>query len=356
MPKLFNLENFINYIEILKPVCHGGHLPAAIDVSNFIANSKPAKSMLLPYLCYGGKVSFDTTCLFKIHNANHYILLYIESGQCRISGGVSVDNAQTGSVILIKSPTDFVFESLTAHFVYSMYILSGATLDEYWDFLCSNSDHKNSVCEKTDSDKISSNISDCDKQNSNIRSKTNHIHIIPLSAEYVSDMTANLNHLLACDTPEAVFSEALLIQTFMTTLIAIGDNYALCSDTVSAGIPSGNKLPKHVALAKNIIESRYYEPLSLDELQSQVKINKHQLCRDFTRYLGQPPLKYLNHYRINKAVNLLLMTDDTIHSIGDTVGIANTTHFINLFKAQMGLTPQQYRNMYSIASRQIVKL
>ena len=324
MPKLFNFEDFINYVDILKPVCHGGHLPSSIDASNFMANSKPAKSRLLPYVCYGGRVSFDTTCLFKIHNPEHYILLYIESGQCRISGDVNVDDAQAGSIIMIKSQTDFVFESLTAHFAYHMYILTGATLDEYWDFLCNKSGYENPMYTK----------SDCDQAGFN--------------------MTTSMNNLLSCDTPEAVFSEALLIQTFMTTLIATGDNYALCQDTASAGSPSGDKLPKHVALAKNIIESRYYEPLSLDELQSQVKINKHQLCRDFTRYLGQPPLKYLNHYRIDKAVNLLLMTDDTVHSIGDTVGIANTTHFINLFKAQMGLTPQQYRSIYSIASRQIV--
>lgn len=321
MAKLFNFENFINYVDILKPVCHGGRLPAAIDVSNFIANSKPVNGGLLPYVCYGGRVSFDTTCLFKVHNPNHYILLYIESGQCRISGGVSVDNAQTGSVIMIKSQTDFVFESLTAHFAYSMYILTGAALDEYWEIISSHS---------------------------------TYIHITSLNQKYILDMTTNMNSLLACDTPEAVFSEALLIQTFMTTLISTSDKSLTAPDSACA--PSGVKLPKHVALAKSIIENRYYEPLSLDELQSQVKINKHQLCRDFTKYLGQPPLKYLNHYRIEKAVNLLLMTDDTVHSIGDTVGIANTTHFINLFKAQMGLTPQQYRNMHSIASSQLVKL
>ena len=356
MPKLFDLEDFINHIEILKPVCHGGHLPAAIDVSDFMANGKPAKSRLLPYICYGGKVSFGTTCLLKIHNANHYILLYIEDGQCRITGDVNVDNAQTGSIVIIKRQTDFVFESLTAHFVYRMYILSGAALDEYWGFLYSNSGYENSMCPKPDCDKSSFNISDCGKLDSNISSPAAHIHIPVINQEYILDMTTKLNQLLSCDTQEAVFSEALLIQTFMTTLIATGDNYARCPDTVSADRPLGDKFPKHVALAKNIIESRYYEPLSLDELHSQVKINKHQLCRDFTKYLGQPPLKYLNHYRINKAVNLLLMTDDTVHSIGDTVGIANTTHFINLFKAQTGLTPQQYRSIHSIASSQIVKL
>lgn len=327
MAKLFNFDSFTNYVDILKPVCHGGHLPSTIDVSNFMSNSKPVRGRLLPYLCYGGRVSFDTTCLFKIHNPSHYILLYIESGQCRISGDVNVDDAQAGSIIMIKSQTDFVFESLTAHFAYSMYIMTGATLDEYWG-----------------------------KQDSNINSPAVHIHIPSLNQEYVLDFTTNLNHLLSCDTPEAVFSEALLIQSFMTALIVTWDKYVVYPDTAFADLSSADRLPKHVALAKSIIENRYYEPLSLDELQSQVKINKHQLCRDFTKYLGQPPLKYLNHYRIEKAVSLLLMTDDTVHSIGDTVGIANTTHFINLFKAQTGLTPQQYRSIHSIASNQIVKL
>ncbi len=356
MAKLFNFDNFTNYVDILKPVCHGGHLPSTIDVSNFMANSKPARGRLLPYLSYGGRVSFDTTCLFKIHNPNHYILLYIESGQCRISGDVNVDDAQAGSIIMIKSQTDFVFESLTAHFAYSMYILTGATLDEYWGFLCSNYDYKNSVYTRPDCDSSSFNVSDLGKPDSNINSPAVHIHIPSLNQEYVLNMTANLNQLLSCDNQKAVFSESLLIQTLLTTLIAVYNKYDVFPGISSADVPSVDKLPKHVALAKNIIENRYYEPLSLDELQSQVKINKHQLCRDFTKYLGQPPLKYLNHYRIEKAVSLLLMTDDTVHSIGDTVGIANTTHFINLFKAQTGLTPQQYRSIHSIASNQIVKL
>ncbi len=349
MAKLFDFSSFTKYVDILKPVCHGGHLPSTIDAGNFMANSKPVKGRLLPYLCYGGRVSFDTTCLFKIHNPNHYILLYIESGQCRISGDINIDIARSGSIVIIRSQTDFVFESLTAHLVYSMYILTGATLDEYWGFLCSNSGYEKSMYAKSDCDQSSLNISDWDGQD-------NYLYIPSLNQEYILDFTTNLNHLLACDTPEAVFSEALLIQSFMTALIATGDKYAIYPDTASAGLQSADKLPKHVALAKSIIENRYYEPLSLDELQSQVKINKHQLCRDFTKYLGLPPLRYLNHYRIDKAVNLLLMTDDTVHSIGDTVGIANTTHFINLFKAQTGLTPQQYRSIHSIASSQIVKL
>ncbi len=323
MAKSFNFSNFTGYIEILKPVCHGGNLPLSIDMSGFTANSKPAGSRLLPYIRYGGNIVFDTSCLFKVHNSDNYILLYIKRGQCRISGHVNIADAAAGSVILIKKQTDFTFESLTAHFEYSMYVMTGALLDEYWSFLY-RSGSSETAC------------------------SSSYIHCCDLNGKYILDMTANLNNLLYCPTASAIFTEALLIQGFLTLLMSADiEHTSLLPGTFYASTLSADQLPKHVILAKDIIESQYYEPLSLDLLQSQVKINKYQLCRDFTKHLGMPPLKYLNHYRIDRAVSLLVMTDDTIHSIGETVGITNTTHFINLFKTQTGLTPQQYRNVYT---------
>lgn len=313
----FNFSSFSDYIDILKPVCHGGHLPSSIDMSDFIANNKPVKSNIIPYICHGGNIILDSSCLFQIHNPGYYILLHIKSGQCRISNNISIASAATGSVIIFSNQADFIFESLTAHSEYSLYILTGTLLDEYWSCLC-----RPGFLEAGCNDYF--------------------IHYTALSPKYILDMTSNLNNMLSCSTPDAVFTEGLLIQTFFTMLITADDEHINYS--------SANRLPKHLILAKNIIESKYYEPLSLDILQSQVKVNKHQLCRDFTKYLGQPPLKYLNHYRIDKAATLLITTDDTIHSIGETVGITNTTHFINLFKTQTGLTPQQYRNVYSISS------
>lgn len=283
-----------------------------MDISHFGRNCRAADSTLLPYLCYGGSISFETSCLCKIHNPDHHILLYIQDGACKISGDVNISHASWGSVIMIKSQTDFIFESLTPHFTYSMYILRGAVIDQYWNYL-----------------PVSQTPSD-------------YIYIPAPNQTFVLDIIGKLDSLLSCNAWDGILSESLLIQTLLTTLIT-----TIHQDEASDCTPSADALPKHVVLAKSIIENQYYRPLSLEELQSQVKINKHQLCRDFTRYLGQPPLKYLNHYRIGKAVHLLLTTDDTIHSIGDTVGIPNTTHFINLFKAQTGLTPQQYRNVHT---------
>ena len=57
-------------------------------------------------------------------------------------------------------------------------------------------------------------------------------------------------------------------------------------------------------------------------------------------------LKLTNIVRVNKAKALLLETNDTVVTIGETVGIDNTTHFINLFKKQTGETPLKYRQSH----------
>jgi len=50
--------------------------------------------------------------------------------------------------------------------------------------------------------------------------------------------------------------------------------------------------------------------------------------------------------RINEAKHMLRFTNLTIHEIGSAVGIDNTTHFINLFKKNAGITPLQFRQKH----------
>ena len=48
----------------------------------------------------------------------------------------------------------------------------------------------------------------------------------------------------------------------------------------------------------------------------------------------------------SKARALIESTDLSIGAVGAAVGIPNTTHFINLFKEKLGVTPQVYREGY----------
>ena len=51
----------------------------------------------------------------------------------------------------------------------------------------------------------------------------------------------------------------------------------------------------------------------------------------------------LNRIRLKAARTLLRTTTLTIREVSAAVGIENTTHFINLFKKDAGITPLQFR-------------
>ncbi len=94
---------------------------------------------------------------------------------------------------------------------------------------------------------------------------------------------------------------------------------------------------------KALLDNAFWETYSLDSLAEQFHISKYRLCREFGNAFGMPPLKYLNHRRIEIAKHLLLTTDLKIHEVGSKVGIDNTNHFISLFRQINGTTPLEYK-------------
>ena len=52
---------------------------------------------------------------------------------------------------------------------------------------------------------------------------------------------------------------------------------------------------------------------------------------------------YLNNYRIERAAEILLRTDDKIYLVAEEVGYRDLDYFINRFIQSKGCTPTTYR-------------
>ena len=65
--------------------------------------------------------------------------------------------------------------------------------------------------------------------------------------------------------------------------------------------------------------------------------------RSFKHYMGITPLQYITTIRINRAKELLKVTDDTIQEIGSMVGYNNPLYFSRIFRKNTGYSPLQYR-------------
>jgi two-component system response regulator YesN len=58
---------------------------------------------------------------------------------------------------------------------------------------------------------------------------------------------------------------------------------------------------------------------------------------------GIPLWDYLNRYRIQKAKELLLTTDESITAIAANVGYEDTSYFSRVFHEIAGCAPRAYR-------------
>lgn len=103
------------------------------------------------------------------------------------------------------------------------------------------------------------------------------------------------------------------------------------------------QIPDYMLEMKNLFDTEYQKPYSLEILEHHFEKSRYRLCREFSLYFGQSPIQYLNHRRMEAAKSLLLSTSLSVHEVGSAVGIDNTNHFINLFKKETGATPLVFK-------------
>lgn len=91
------------------------------------------------------------------------------------------------------------------------------------------------------------------------------------------------------------------------------------------------------------ISQRYMEKLSLKSLSEKYYVNSAYLGQVFKKKYNISFTDYLNNFRIEKACQMLVLTDKKIYEISDAVGYSSTDYFINKFVQCKRMTPSQYR-------------
>ena len=77
----------------------------------------------------------------------------------------------------------------------------------------------------------------------------------------------------------------------------------------------------------------------MDSLAERFAMNKYHLQKQFKRFIGISPSKYLIHTRITRAKELLRSTDNSIEKIAEEIGFGNVSNFTRAFKQYENITP-----------------
>lgn len=100
--------------------------------------------------------------------------------------------------------------------------------------------------------------------------------------------------------------------------------------------------------AMSFIEQNYQRDISVEELAAVCGLNRSYFGRIFKESLGESPQRFLIHYRMAKASQLLKESKLPICQIGTMVNYPNQLHFSRAFKTIYGISPREFRQKYFI--------
>jgi AraC family transcriptional regulator len=91
------------------------------------------------------------------------------------------------------------------------------------------------------------------------------------------------------------------------------------------------------------MEAGLHEEFSLSHLAQEVGMSEFHFSRLFKKATGLSPSRFFIKRRLAKAQQLLLETDMSIIEIGMSVGYSSPSHFAQVFRQEIGMTPSEYR-------------
>ena len=96
--------------------------------------------------------------------------------------------------------------------------------------------------------------------------------------------------------------------------------------------------------AKQYIMDNYQDPgLSVEQICRYLHMSPAYFSTMFKKATGQTYIAYLTEVRLNKAVELLNMTDEKTYVIASQVGYQEQNYFSYVFKKRFGVSPTKFR-------------
>ena len=89
------------------------------------------------------------------------------------------------------------------------------------------------------------------------------------------------------------------------------------------------------------------EPLKVATLAALVNFSRSHYTTLFRRVTGYAPLSYLNHLRMQHAVQLLNTPDLSIKQISDQLGFSDQFYFSRAFRKMHNHSPTEHRRRYN---------
>lgn len=103
---------------------------------------------------------------------------------------------------------------------------------------------------------------------------------------------------------------------------------------------------KPVTACIEYIYAHIKERITIEDLAAHTNLSTSYLSRLFKEEVGISISDYIREQKIEKAQNLLKYCDYSLIEITNYLSFSSQSHFIQLFKKLVGMTPKKYRDLY----------
>ncbi len=131
----------------------------------------------------------------------------------------------------------------------------------------------------------------------------------------------------------------LELQSQMANLMHEVLQYAEVSP--SGSDPEGYGLKRALRTAREVLNERYTENVTLADLAAAAALSRFHLVRSFTSCYGMSPHAYQVQLRVKHACRLL-RTGASCAETASAVGFADQSHLARHFRRVMGVAPREY--------------
>ena len=95
------------------------------------------------------------------------------------------------------------------------------------------------------------------------------------------------------------------------------------------------------------IDHNYSQNLKLEMIAPLFGYNSSYLGKIFTKSVGESFNSYVDHVRVQHAIDLLTENKYKVYEIAEQVGYINVDYFHKKFKKYTGVSPAEYRKQLS---------
>lgn len=133
------------------------------------------------------------------------------------------------------------------------------------------------------------------------------------------------------DNASPIAVEGLVLQAF--------------AEMMRLGKKKKSKTPSWVRKVEEILNDRFAEKLSLEDVSKELGIHPVYLSQQFPLYFNRSFGDYLREIRINRSLSLLPDKTLNLAQISYACGFSDQSHFTRCFRKFIGTTPAGYREL-----------